>query len=104
MSTTTRPRSAPPALPPTAPQGALALDRDVSENSLRDLLRIAGGIDSDYEKAEFLLEYGELYMRTVALQNDLSDLVETIDSHYERDRVSAALWRSERRQKGTRRP
>jgi hypothetical protein len=57
------------------------------------MLRSAAVISSDYEKATFLIESSALFVENETLRPVYFDVVKTIHSDYERNRVISNLAR-----------
>lgn len=73
---------------------ALLKRKDLSAAVLSKMLESASGIESDHEKANFLLEASELYAGDSQLRGAFLKTVETIKSDHERGRVLNALLRN----------
>ncbi|HMF56639.1 MAG TPA: hypothetical protein VK619_09870 [Pyrinomonadaceae bacterium] len=58
-----------------------------NETTLREVLGSAAIIESDYEKASFLIESSSLFVESESLRPAFFDVVKTIHSDYERGRV-----------------
>lgn len=72
---------------------ALARKSGLSDATLREMLRSASVISSDYEKATFLIESSALFVENESLRPLYFDVVKTIHSDYERNRVISNLAR-----------
>ena len=67
------------------------LDSATAQRAIRQAAR---EISSDYEKANVLLKYGEVYMSNRSVHPDFAEAVATINSDYERGRVLSALLKN----------
>ena len=73
---------------------ALLKGKDLSDEVLSKMLESASGIESDHEKANFLLEASNLFTGEARLRSAFLKTVETIKSDHERGRVLNALLRN----------
>jgi hypothetical protein len=66
----------------------------LSEGALTRLINSAAAMESDYEKAQLLLEASRSYTGDARLRSTFLKAVETIKSDYERGRVLSALLKN----------
>jgi len=75
---------------------SLARKGGLNEQTLREVLKSASAIQSDFEKASFLIESSALFVESESLRPSFFGVVRTIKSDFERNRVVSNLSRKHR--------